>query len=220
LSRRFPNPVPYGTRVPYWALIDVTVRKQVFFFGNVLTTKSRLRILGTLSYRILSVVRIFFLLSIFPLPASHLFLGTLEAGPGTILGHPIRFINASKDHPLDATPQSMDSDIPPTNSPTWRSNSNAYTTAVLIVCRVAVLLIICAAIFFYLRRRRPRVPCPTSVGDDAHHPQRKSLSEKASLDTSTLAGTLTTMTKPSVRVFVPCVALACARRLSFWDPTD
>jgi hypothetical protein len=207
LSRRFPNPVPHGTRVPYWALIDVTVRKQVFFFGNVLTTKSRLRILGTLSNRILSVVRIIFLLSIFPLPASHWFLGTIEAGPGTILGHPIRFVSASKDHPLDAGPQSIDSDIPPTNSPTWKSSLNAYATAVVMVCRLAVLLIICAAIFFYLQRRRPRVQCPTSVGDDAHHPQWKSLFDKGSLDTSTLAGTLTTLTKPSVRVFC---ALRCA----------
>ena len=26
LARRFPNPVPSGTRVPGWALLDVTVR--------------------------------------------------------------------------------------------------------------------------------------------------------------------------------------------------
>jgi hypothetical protein len=26
LTRRFPNPVPSGTRVPHWALLDVTVR--------------------------------------------------------------------------------------------------------------------------------------------------------------------------------------------------
>ena len=26
LVRRFPNPVPEGIRVPYWALLDVTVR--------------------------------------------------------------------------------------------------------------------------------------------------------------------------------------------------
>ena len=32
IGRRFPNPVPFGTRIPQWTLIDVTVRKISFFF--------------------------------------------------------------------------------------------------------------------------------------------------------------------------------------------
>jgi hypothetical protein len=28
IGRRFPNPVPAGTAVPYWAFIDVTVRNK------------------------------------------------------------------------------------------------------------------------------------------------------------------------------------------------
>ena len=31
LAHRFPNPIPAGTRVPRWALLDVTVRCQTFF---------------------------------------------------------------------------------------------------------------------------------------------------------------------------------------------
>jgi hypothetical protein len=40
LAHSFPNPVPAGTRVPQWALLDVTVRCRVncFFFPDVLTT--------------------------------------------------------------------------------------------------------------------------------------------------------------------------------------
>ena len=30
MARRFPHPIPSGTRVPQWALIDITVRCYVF----------------------------------------------------------------------------------------------------------------------------------------------------------------------------------------------
>ena len=33
MALRFPNPVPSGTRVPHWALLDVTVRCYVMFDG-------------------------------------------------------------------------------------------------------------------------------------------------------------------------------------------
>jgi hypothetical protein len=61
------------------------------------------------------------------------------------------------------------------------------------------------------------------MGDDVQHPQMenswKTPSDRTSVDTSTLTEALTAMTKPYVRVLVPCVALAGARSNS-QDPTD
>ena len=57
LSQRFPNPIPTGTRVPQWALLDVTVRRYNFFSANVLTARLGLRTIGTSINRMLSAVR-------------------------------------------------------------------------------------------------------------------------------------------------------------------
>jgi hypothetical protein len=148
------------------------------------------------------------------------FLGTPEAGPGTLLGHPIRFVNATKELHPGATPKWTDSGVPPTTSPTGTSTRGSGLNACVItgafVGRVAAISIICAAIF-YLRRRRPQAQSPASMDDDVHHPQMektwKSPSDRTSADTSSLTETLTAMTKPYVRVFTPCVALAGARTL-------
>jgi len=163
-SSSFPNPVPFGTRVPYWALIDVTVKDT----WDALT--------------------------------SYTIGGTPEAGPGTLLGHPIRFINSTKELPNGATPNSGD---PPTTTPactsTRESGLNGCITTGALVGRVAAFFIICAAVF-YLRRRRPRVQCPVSMSDDIHHPQMEntweSPSDRTSADKASLIDTLTTMTKP------------------------
>jgi hypothetical protein len=47
MACRFPNPIPSGTRVPRWALLDVTVRCSVLFNRNVFTVPSRPRTIGT-----------------------------------------------------------------------------------------------------------------------------------------------------------------------------
>jgi hypothetical protein len=151
-----------------------------------LSSTSQLRTLGMLSKLILSV-----------------FLGTPEAGPGTLLGHPIRFINVTKDLPPGATPKWTDSDVPPMTSSTSTfergSRLNAGPTAGVLVGRVAAFSIICAAIF-YLRRRRPRAQSLASMGDDVHHPQMetswKSPSDRTQVDSSSLTETLSAMTKP------------------------
>jgi hypothetical protein len=59
MACRFPNPVPSGTRVPQWALIDITVRCHVFFNGNIFTAPSTgsLRTIGTQTSLMQSVVR-------------------------------------------------------------------------------------------------------------------------------------------------------------------
>lgn len=166
-SSSFPNPIPHGTRVPYWALIDVTVKD----------TWDALK--------------------------AYTIGGTPEAGPGTVLGHPIRFVNATKELPPGATHKSTDSGVPATTSPTCTSTQgrglNACAITGAFVGRVAAFFIICGAIF-YLRRRRPRAQSPASMGDDVHHPQMgttwKYPSDRKSDDTSSLVKTLTTMTKP------------------------
>jgi hypothetical protein len=102
------------------------------------------------------------------------------------------------------------------------SRLNAGPTAGVLVGRVAAFSIICAAIF-YLRRRRPRAQSLASMGDDVHHPQMettwKSPSDRTQVDSSSLTETLSAMTKPYVRVFVPCVALA-GGRWNIPDPAD
>ena len=43
----FPNPVPDGTGVPQWALLDVTVRYYLLYIRYELTAHFSLRIAGT-----------------------------------------------------------------------------------------------------------------------------------------------------------------------------
>ena len=57
MACRFPNPIPSGTRVPQWALIDITVRRFVFFDCNVLTAPFSLRTIGMKTRPFQSVVR-------------------------------------------------------------------------------------------------------------------------------------------------------------------
>ena len=45
-ARSFPNPVPEGTRLPQWALLDVTVRYYPLYLRHELTTHASLRIVG------------------------------------------------------------------------------------------------------------------------------------------------------------------------------
>lgn len=140
------------------------------------------------------------------------FLDTPEAGPGTILSYPIRFLNEEgKDLSDGATPEWTDTGVPLTTSHTCASTRESS----LIPCtirgvffgRVAAFSIICGAIF-YLRRRRRRAQSLAYMGDDVRYPQTesswKSPSDRTSVDTSTLNKTLTALTKPYVRVFMPC----------------
>jgi len=157
----FPNPVPDGTHVPYWALIDVTV-KDTWDALNAYT-------IGV----------------------------TPEAGPGTILGHPIRFINQDKN---DATPKWTNSRVPPTTSLTCASTRGGRLNSCAIggafVGRVAAFFIICGAIFYLQRRRQT----PASMGDGVRHPQmeknRRPPSDRTPVDNSSLTKTLTALTKP------------------------
>jgi len=60
LVPRFPNSVPSGIYVPYWATLDVTVCFKVLFYGNVFTVYFRMRMSGTLTQRFKQVVSIMF----------------------------------------------------------------------------------------------------------------------------------------------------------------
>jgi hypothetical protein len=54
---RFPNPVPVGTHVPHWAILDVTVCFKLFFspLNSTIITRSR-KTIGTPVDRMLLVV--------------------------------------------------------------------------------------------------------------------------------------------------------------------
>ena len=120
----------------------------------------------------------------------------------------------------------MDSVVPSTTSPkctsTRGSGLNGCAISGTVLGRMAAFSVICAAIF-YLRRRRPLAQSLASMGGDVHHPQMenawKSPSDRTPVDASSLSETLTAATKPYVRVFVHCVALASGRSISR-DSTD
>ena len=60
MACRFPNAIPSGTRVPQWALLDVTVRCYVFFFSvATYSQRSRLVTIGIPISQLPLVVRIF-----------------------------------------------------------------------------------------------------------------------------------------------------------------
>ena len=130
----FPNPIPSGTRVPQWALIDVTVRCNVYFYDIVFTTSSSLRTLGTRTGLLQSAVRILFLSFYHDrcLKPTSCYLDSPEQTPGTRLG-------------------------------TQKSGSNTGIIVGSAVGGVAVISLVIVIVFF-LRRRRRGAPAPVASG--------------------------------------------------------
>ena len=191
LARRFPNPIPSGTRVPGWALLDVTVRCYAFFSDSLLIARSRKKTIGTTTNRLPSVVRIFsFLFPSLPVTVLHPCLFSIdsnELGPGETIG-------------------------PSHNGVEHNSHVGAIVGGV--VGGIAAISILAAGLFLYRRRRRLR---PASAGGGVFSSQMDEIQRPMSGQEpfgSSLPEITNPLMKPYVRVFVPpsfaCVLIVFA----------
>ena len=167
MACRFPNPIPSGTRVPQWALIDITVRCYVPFNGKVFTAPSSLRTFGTQTGLLQSVVRT---LSLFfshyqclTPSGTSCFLGIPEYAPGTILGPSGATVSSSstRSGATSSLFSESSSTANPTSSPVQKSSSNTnLIVGAAVGGVVAISLVI--AIGFFLRRRSSEAPVPVA----------------------------------------------------------
>jgi hypothetical protein len=171
MACRFPNPIPSGTRVPQWALIDITVRCYVFFNDNIFTVPSTgsLREIGTQTSLSQSAVRTF------SLSFSHYqcftptscILDTPEQAPGVLLGSSGATVSATGGATSSLFGETS-SAVNPTSgtssssSPASKSSSNTGAIVGGVVGGVAVISLAAIAIFFFRRQRRPEAPAPVA----------------------------------------------------------
>lgn len=160
-AHSFPNPVPVETRVPQWALLDVTVRCHLPFpTSHILMTQVSLRIIGTPASRRSSVVGIF-LLAILRRFHTCVFLGNQEiTGPS------------------------------PTPSPSGRS-ALFYGTIAASVSGGIVVIAIAILGGFYLQRRRSKIQSAVIVANSTAHPysgSRNPLADDGARELSSMPG--------------------------------
>jgi hypothetical protein len=161
----FPYPVPAGTRVPQWTLINVTVRNHVIYnmIRIVSTTYFSSRTTGTSRSLRPSVVGIRLSALRWPISRTHMvFSDSPEILPGTLIGQP-RSSNTTATGGATAVQTSSLSRIAatsPTSSPELsQSGSSSHVGAIsgAIVGGVAAIFITAGAIIFCLRRYHPTV---------------------------------------------------------------
>jgi hypothetical protein len=220
MARRFPNPIPLGTRVPQWALLDVTVRCYVFFSMATYLQHSSLGIIGIpISRKPLAVGILFFFLTVnfsHPCPID---LDSPEILPGKLLGTSSSVTSHAAgattggsvgSHTTSVSAHSGDSStgLP---APTSKGGSSSNTGAIVggVVGGVAAISIAVAAIFFFLRQQRPQAPSMAATpGIGASQPAMDEV--RPLTDDSTYAGSMMPETPVTavpmrlyVRVFMP-----------------
>ena len=166
MARRFPNPIPSGTRVPRWALIDITVRCYVFFNGNIFTAPSAgsLGTIGTLISLLQSVVRTFPIFLTINVSPTSCFLDTPEQVPGVLLGPSGATVSASgtRSGATSSLFGGPSSTVGPTPASTSKSNSNTGAIVGGAVGGVVIIALAAIAIGYFMRRRRPEAPAPVA----------------------------------------------------------
>ena len=168
MACRFPNPVPSGTRVPQWALIDITVRCYVFFNGNIFTAPftGSLRTIGTQTSLLQSVVRTLSLsFSHYQyLTPTSCFLDSPEQAPGAILGTSGATVSASgtRSGATSSLSVGSSSTVKPTPLPSSNSSSNMGAIVGGAVGGVVVIALAAIAIGFFMRSRRSKAPAPVA----------------------------------------------------------
>jgi hypothetical protein len=238
MACRFPNPIPSGTRVPQWALIDITVRCYVLFNGKVtvFTAPFSLRTIGTQTGLLQSVVRtlsLFFPLTMNVSHPRHV-LGTPEYAPGAILGHSGTTVTSSstRSGATSSVFSKSSSTAKPTSSPVPKSRSNMDLVVGAAVGGVVAISLVIATGFF-LRRRRSEAPVPVAppvVGASPSQPPMDEIQQPLTMgdgytDSSTsIPGTIGssmpgTPVAPMRNVRVSCPisshASMCAHRVRF-----
>jgi hypothetical protein len=240
MTCRFPNPIPLGTRVPYWALIDITVRRYVFFNDKVFTAPPSLRTFGTQTRLLQSVVR-----TLSPsfshyqcLTHTSFFVDFPEPAPGAILGHSTATIPVSSTSSASSLFGESSSTVKPASgasSPLPNSSSNIDGNVIVgaaVGGGVAISLIILIGIF--LRRRRREAPisvAPPVIGPGASQPPMDEIQQPLTMDngyttsSASIPGTVSRTSMPGASVApvrnvrVSCSisgrASMCAHRMRF-----
>jgi hypothetical protein len=228
MACRFPNAIPSGTRVPQWALLDITVRPFVFFIGNVFTAPStgRLRTIGTQTSLLQSEVRTFFLFPHYQcLTPTSCLLDTPEQAPGVLLGPSGATVSATgtRSGATSSPSGESSSTVKPTSgsSSSSSSKSSSNTGAIVggAVGGVAIISLAGIAIMFFLRRRRPEAPAPVAPPVfGASQPPMDEIRQPLTMDneyaTSSIPGTIGSSIPgtpgASMRIYVrvPC-SVAC-----------
>ena len=200
MACRFPNPVPSGTRVPQWALIDITVRCYVFFNGNIFTAPftGSLRTIGTQTSLLQSVVRTLLSFSHYQcLTPTSCFLDSPELAAGAMLGPSGATVSASgtRSGATSSLFSEPSSSVKPTPSPTSKSSSNTGAIVGGVVGGVAVIGGLAAiAIGLFLRRRSSEAPAPVAppvVG--TYQPPMDEIQQPLTMDdgyTASIPGTI------------------------------
>ena len=219
MARRFPNPIPLGTRVPQWALLDVTVRCYVFFFdGNILTAfQSGNNWNSNQSQTVGGGNPLFFLIVNISHPRP-VVLDSPEVLPGKLLGTSSVTSHAAGattggsvgSHTTSLSAHSGDSStgLP---APTSKGGSSSNTGAIVggVVGGVAAISIAVAAIFFFLRQQRPQASSmaatPGVIASQPAMDEVRPLTDDSTYAGSTMPGTPVTAVpmRLYVRVFTP-----------------
>jgi hypothetical protein len=244
MACRFPNPVPSGTRVPQWALIDITVRCHVFFNGNIFTAPftGSLGTIGAQTSLMQSVVRTLSLsFSYYQcLTPTSCFLDSPEQAPGALLGTSGATVSTSgtrsgatsgtRGGATSSLSSESSSTANPTPPPSSKSSSNMGVIVGGAVGGVVVISLAAIAIVFFLRRRSSEAPAPVAppvVG--AYQPPMDEIQRPLTMDDgyaassipgtvgSSVPGTPVSPMRIYVRVSCPitCRAAMCAHRMRF-----
>ena len=208
LVHSFPNPVPDGTSVPQWALLDVTVRYYPSYIQHELTQAAHpsFRIVGAPTIRGPLVVRIIHF--VFVDSSNPYFSDTPEIPAGALIG-------SSSTSTRTAATASATQSTPPTAVVSSDSKGKSSNTGPIVGGVVAAIAIIAVAVlgFFYLQRRGtgPQYAAPSSTHvanhesfsfDGVPQPQRGSI--KGPSDDGHHASSMSSSVpaSPSMRVYV------------------
>ena len=198
MARRFPNAIPSGTRVPQWALLDVTVRCYVFFLdGNVFTAfqtsnnwNSNQSI--TVGGENFLFFRFFLIINVsHPRPV---FIDTPEILPGKLIGTSGATTaatatatgGAAGSHTTSSRVAGSSTDVPTPTPKSGSSNVGAIVGGV--VGGVAAISIAVAAIFFFMRRERTQAPIAATPAVGVSQPPPMEEIQQPLADDSTYAG--------------------------------
>lgn len=222
MARRFPNAIPSGTRVPQWALLDVTVRCYVFFFdGNVFTAfqtsnnwNSNQSI--TVGGENFLFFRFFLIINVsHPRPV---FIDTPEILPGKLIGTSGATTaataatatatgGAAGSHTTSSRVAGSSTDVPTPTPKSGSSNVGAIVGGV--VGGVAAISIAVAAIFFFMRRERTQAPIAATPAVGVSLPPPMEEIQQPLADDSTYAGSTMPGTPVIPMKLYVCLFFSC-----------
>ena len=215
-AHSFPNPVPAGTYVPQWSLLDVSVRYYLQYIRHKLMAHTSLRIVGTLTNRTPLVVRIIHSAFSWTAPNLH-FVDSPEIPPGVLIGSSTTSSSSSTTSSSPSTTTASPTrSASPTPAPSPTSTGKSSHTGPFVGGVFAGIAVIGAVVLgiVHLRRRRPTPAyaapsegAPSSPFHGEPQPQKGYMGQSLA-DDGTHTSSLPPATRMSpmrlyVRAFVP-----------------